>query len=85
MKLCSEYRPCRAVPPRGPLRAARRWVGETGPSARDHWSLWPASPGPHLLLWLCAQSDFYDNRTGPGNHIRQLDALGYKVTLEPAT
>ena len=33
-------------------------------------------------------SDFYDNRTGPDrkkrNHIRQLEALGYKVTLEPA-
>jgi transposase len=33
-------------------------------------------------------SDFYDNRIGPDrkkrNHIRQLEALGYKVTLEPA-
>jgi len=33
-------------------------------------------------------SDFYDNRIGPErkkrNHIRQLEALGYKVTLEPA-
>ncbi len=32
-------------------------------------------------------SDFYDNRIGPErkkrNHIRQLEALGYKVTLEP--
>ncbi len=32
--------------------------------------------------------DFYDNRLGPErtkrNHIRQLEALGYKVTLEPA-
>jgi transposase len=32
-------------------------------------------------------SDFYDNRTGPErkkrNHIRQLEALGYKVTLQP--
>jgi transposase len=32
--------------------------------------------------------DFYDNRTSPErkkrNHIRQLQALGYKVTLEPA-
>jgi transposase len=32
--------------------------------------------------------DFYDNRTGPEhkrrNHVRQLEALGYKVTLEPA-
>ncbi|MGH3863985.1 MAG: IS110 family transposase [Actinokineospora sp.] len=32
--------------------------------------------------------DFYDNRTGPDrkrrNHVRQLEALGYKVTLEPA-
>ncbi len=32
--------------------------------------------------------DFYDNRSGPEhqkrNHIRQLEALGYKVTLEPA-
>ena len=31
--------------------------------------------------------DFYDNRIGPErkkrNHIRQLEALGYKVTLEP--
>src|SRR4029453_14835895 len=30
---------------------------------------------------------FYDTRIGPeratGNHIRQLEALGYKVTLEP--
>jgi transposase len=33
-------------------------------------------------------SDFYDNRIGPDrkkrNHIRQLEALGFKVTLEPA-
>lgn len=33
-------------------------------------------------------SDFYDNRTGPErkrrNHVRQLEALGYTVTLEPA-
>lgn len=32
--------------------------------------------------------DFYDNRLGPErtkrNHVRQLEALGYKVTLEPA-
>jgi transposase len=32
-------------------------------------------------------ADFYDNRTGPEHkkrtHIRQLEALGYKVTLEP--
>jgi transposase len=31
---------------------------------------------------------FYDNRIGPDrkkrNHVRQLEALGYKVTLEPA-
>ena len=31
---------------------------------------------------------FYANRTGPDrkkrNHFRQLEALGYKVTLEPA-
>lgn len=33
-------------------------------------------------------ADFYDTRIGPDakkrNHIRQLEALGYKVTLEPA-
>jgi transposase len=33
-------------------------------------------------------SDFYDTRIGPEakkrNHIRQLEALGYKVTLQPA-
>ncbi len=33
-------------------------------------------------------SDFYDNRIGPDrkkrNHVRQLETLGYKVTLEPA-
>ena len=33
-------------------------------------------------------SDFYDNRIGPErkkrNHIRQLEALGFKVTIEPA-
>lgn len=33
-------------------------------------------------------SDFYDKRIGPDrqkrNHIRQLEALGFKVTLEPA-
>jgi transposase len=32
--------------------------------------------------------DFYDTRIGPEakkrNHIRQLEALGYKVTLQPA-
>ena len=33
-------------------------------------------------------SDFYDNRIGPDrkkrNHVRQLESLGYRVTLEPA-
>ncbi len=33
-------------------------------------------------------SDFYDTRIGPErkkhNYVRQLEALGYKVTLEPA-
>ncbi len=33
-------------------------------------------------------SDFYDTRIGPDrkkrNHVRQLEALGYKVTLQPA-
>jgi transposase len=33
-------------------------------------------------------SDFYDTRINPErrkrDHIRQLEALGYKVTLEPA-
>ena len=33
-------------------------------------------------------AQFYDTRTGPDrkkrNHVRQLEALGYKVTLEPA-
>jgi transposase len=33
-------------------------------------------------------SDFYDTRTSPERrkrtHIRQLEALGYKVVLEPA-
>ena len=33
-------------------------------------------------------SDFYDNRVGPERqrrtHVRRLEALGYKVTLEPA-
>jgi len=33
-------------------------------------------------------SDFYDNRIGPDrktrNHVRQLESLGFKVTLEPA-
>ena len=33
-------------------------------------------------------ADFYDNRINPEHrkrtHIRQLEALGYKVTLEPA-
>jgi transposase len=33
-------------------------------------------------------SDFYDNRIGPDrkkrNHVHQLEALGFKVTLEPA-
>jgi hypothetical protein len=33
-------------------------------------------------------ADFYDNRLGPERkkrtHVRQLQALGYKVTLEPA-
>jgi transposase len=33
-------------------------------------------------------ADFYDTRIGldrkKRNHVRQLEALGYKVTLEPA-
>ncbi len=47
----------------------------------------------HLLSDPDAQfhdlgADFYDNRLGPErikrNHVRQLEALGYTVTLEPA-
>jgi transposase len=47
----------------------------------------------HLLADPAARyadlgSDFYDTRINPErrkrNHIRQLEALGYKVTLEPA-
>ena len=56
---------------------------------------WPALPGrPHPLLtdpaarYTDLGSDFYDTRINPErrkrNHIRQLEALGYKVTLEPA-
>jgi transposase len=40
------------------------------------------------LRFVDLGSDFYDNRTGPErkkrNHIHQLEALGYKVTFEPA-
>ena len=51
------------------------------------------APHRHLLSDPDARfhdlgSDFYDNRVGPErqrrNHVRQLEALGYKVTLEPA-
>ena len=47
----------------------------------------------HLLAdpdarYIDPGSDFYDTRINPErrkrNHIRQLEALGYKVTLEPA-
>jgi len=42
----------------------------------------PAARSTHL------GSDFYDTRINPErrkrNHIRQLEALGYTVTLEPA-
>ena len=42
----------------------------------------PKRPAPYL------GGDFFDTRIDPErrkrNHIRQLQALGYKVTLEPA-
>jgi transposase len=44
-----------------------------------------AGPGTHYAE---LGSDFYDTRINPArrkrNHIRQLEALGYRVTLEPA-
>jgi transposase len=44
-----------------------------------------ADPGTHYAE---LGSDFYDTRINPArrkrNHIRQLEALGYRVTLEPA-
>ena len=46
---------------------------------------------PHLDSWgnrCSGRSSFYDTRINPErrkrNHIRQLEALGYKVTLQPA-
>ncbi len=48
------------------------------------WHL-PAGPGTRYAE---LSSDFYDTEINPErrkrNHIRQLEALGYKVTLEPA-
>jgi transposase len=50
-------------------------------------------PRPELLCdpkahFIDVGPDFYDNRIGPErkkrNHVRQLEALGYRVTLEPA-
>jgi hypothetical protein len=44
-------------------------------------------PEPHTR-YQDLGSGFYDKRTGldrkKRNHVRQLEALGYKVTLEPA-
>jgi transposase len=44
---------------------------------------------PYLARVLGEAAGFYDTRIGPErakhNHIRQLQALGYKVTLDPAT
>src|SRR3954470_8261135 len=49
--------------------------------------VWQLLSDPHARFHDLG-AEFYDNRTGPDrkkrNHIRQLEALGYKVTLEPA-
>jgi transposase len=48
----------------------------------------PGSTTSSLTSFHDLGPDFYDNRIGPDrkkrNHVRQLEALGYKVTLEPA-
>jgi transposase len=49
--------------------------------------IWHLLSDPHAR-YHDPGSDFYDNRISPDrnkrNHIHQLEALGYKVTLEPA-
>jgi transposase len=49
--------------------------------------VWHLLSDPHARFHDLGPA-FYDNRIGPDrkkrNHVRQLEALGYKVTLEPA-
>jgi hypothetical protein len=49
--------------------------------------IWHLLTGPDVR-YTDLGSDFYDTRINPEhrrrNHVRQLEALGYKVTLEPA-
>ena len=71
-------------------RIARR-RGRRRPSSRSAARSWSSSgtccPTPRPASTTSAR-EFYDTRIGPErkkrNHVRQLEALGYKVTLEPA-
>ena len=49
--------------------------------------IWHLLSDPHTRFHDLG-TDFYDNRISPDrkrrNHVHQLEALGYKVTLEPA-
>ena len=76
------------------MRVARR-VREGARGRRPAANTGTAPAGlPHHLLsdpdarFYDLGSDFYTTRVGPErrkrNHIRQLESLGYTVTLEPA-
>jgi transposase len=66
-------------------RGKRRAIVAVG---RSSWSLsgtcWPTPPSGSMT----SARAFYDTRINAErakrNHVRQLEALGYKVTLEPA-
>lgn len=68
---------------------------QAGPAVHHVWRVYTtlgASAKSRVLLAVARYSDFgaefFDNRVHPErrqqNHIRQLETLGYKVTLEPA-
>ena len=84
----NRYRPgCSATPPlAGPTPSRASRTGASPATGRSMlviiWHLLAGTPYAEL------GSDSYDTRINPErrkrNHIRQLEALGYKVTLEPA-
>ena len=91
---------CSARPPSPPARPIPSWVNATGgsPVAAARRAIVAVGRSILVIAWHLLSdpeahfqdlgAGLYDTRIGPErakrNHIRQLEALGYKVTLQPA-
>jgi transposase len=77
------------------MRLARARASRLGPDGRGHLAhfrsanraviiVWHLLPGFHADLGPCFYDTRLSRRRKMRNHARQIEALGYKVTLEPA-